>query len=45
MNDTPDVDPRERLNNFLQKKEEDITEFNLKKISKLDLRKLLKKRK
>ena len=45
MNDTPDVDPRERLNNFLQKREEEITEFNLKKISKLDLRKLLKKRK
>ena len=45
VNDTPDVDPRERLNNFLQKREEEITEFNLKKISKLDLRKLLKKRK
>ena len=45
VNDTPDVDPRKRLNNFLQKREEEITEFNLKKISKLDLRKLLKKRK
>ena len=45
VSDNPNIDPKERLSNFLQKRDEEITEFNLKILSKQNLRKLLKKRK
>ena len=45
VNDAPDIDPKDRLRNFLQKRNEEISEFNLKKITLVNLRKLLKKRK
>ena len=45
VNDTPDIEPKERLRKFLQKRNEDIPEFNLKKITKVNMRNLLKKRK
>ena len=41
----PDIDPKDRLKNFLDKRNEDIPIFEIKKISKLTLRKILKKRK
>ena len=40
-----EIDPKERLQKFLDKREDEIPEFNIKKISKQKLRKLLKKRK
>ena len=40
-----EIDPKERLQKFLDKREEDISEFEIKKITKQKLRKLLKKRK
>ena len=42
VNDTPDIEPKERLRKFLQKRNEDIPEFNLKKITKVNMRNLLK---
>ena len=41
----PDVDPKERLRKFLNKRNEEIPMFSLQKISKDILRKILKKRK
>ena len=40
-----DIDPKVRLQNFLDKRNEEIPEFELKKINLMKLRKLLKKRK
>ena len=40
-----EIDPKERLQKFLDKREDEIPEFSIKKISKQKLRKLLKKRK
>ena len=45
VDDAPDIDPKDRLRNFLQKRNEEIPEFNLKKITLVNLRNLLKKRK
>ena len=41
----PSINPKDRLRHFLDKREAEIPELELKKISKLDLRTLLKKRK
>ena len=45
VTETPDINPKERLQNFLNKRNEEIPQFNLKKINITQLRKLLKKRK
>ena len=45
VNGVPDVDPKERLRKFLNKRDAEIPMFNLKKISIVTLRKILKKRK
>ena len=45
VNGVPDVDPKERLRKFLNKRDAEIPIFSLKKISKDTLRKILKKRK
>ena len=41
----PNIDPKDRLQNFLDKRNEDIPLFEIKKISPQTLRKILKKRK
>ena len=45
VNMEAETDPKERLQQFLDKRDEEIPEFELKKITKKQLRKLLKKRK
>ena len=41
----PDIDPKERLKKFINKRNEEIPMFNLKKISQVTMRRILKKRK
>ena len=45
VNVEADTDPKDKLQQFLDKRDEEIPEFELKKITKKQLRKLLKKRK
>ena len=45
VNAAPNIDPKDRLQNFLDKRNEDIPLFEIKKISPQTLRKILKKRK
>ena len=45
VTETANIDPKERLQEFLDKRTEEIPLFNLKKINLRKLRKLLKKRK
>ena len=45
VNSTAEIDPKIRLQQFLNKREEPIRELELKIISKVQLRKILKKRK
>ena len=45
VNTAPDIDPKVRLKKYLDKRNEEIPLFELKKISKIQLRKILKKRK
>ena len=45
VSDDPEIEPKERLRQFLDKRENEISQLELKKISKTGLRKLLKKRK
>ena len=45
VNENVDIDPKERLKNFLNKRETGIPDFNMKKITIKQLRKILQKRK
>ena len=45
VSDDPEIEPKKRLRQFLDKRENEISQLELKKISKTGLRKLLKKRK